>query len=91
LESDRLNFYEIEIWNRVLNWGIKQIPGKLDKFKVEDWTTEDFTELEEKLKNCVPLIRFHHIKSEDFCKFVIPFQPIISGLYNLSFYLFYLS
>jgi hypothetical protein len=80
LESDRLYLYEVEIWNRVLSWGIKQIPRKLDKSKVKDWTVEDFMELEEILRNCVPLIRFHHIKSNDFYSFVMPFQPIIPGL-----------
>ncbi|RIA86534.1 hypothetical protein C1645_327983 [Glomus cerebriforme] len=77
LENDDLNFYEIDIWNRVLKWGIEQMPRKLNKRKMEDWMIEDFLELEEKLKNCIQLIRFHHIQSKDFYKDVIPFQPII--------------
>lgn len=79
LESDNLNLYEVEIWNNVLNWGIKQIPRKLNKRKIEDWTTEDFMELEEKLKNCTPLIRFHHINSKDFYNAIVPFQSVIPG------------
>ncbi|PKC04974.1 POZ domain-containing protein [Rhizophagus irregularis] len=79
LENDNLNLYEIDIWNNVLDWGIKQISKKLDKHKLENWSTEDFMELEEKLKKCIPLIRFHHINSKDFYNAVVPFQPIIPG------------
>jgi hypothetical protein len=79
LENDNLNLYEIEIWNKVLDWGIKQISRKLNKRKMNDWIMEDFMELEEKLKNCIPLIRFHHINSKDFYNSVVPFQPIIPG------------
>lgn len=79
LENDNLNLYEIDIWNNVLDWGIKQISKKLDKHKLEDWSTEDFMELEEKLKKCIPLIRFHHINSKDFYNAVVPFQPILPG------------
>jgi len=77
LKSDDLHLYEIEIWVKVLDWGMKR---KLNKHKVEDWAIEDFTELEMKLKNCIPLIRFYHIKSGDFYNEVIPFQPIIPVL-----------
>ncbi|CAG8522773.1 1833_t:CDS:10 [Funneliformis caledonium] len=80
LRNDNLHLYEIEIWEKVLEWGINQIPRKLNRFKVEDWEVEDFIELEMKLKKCIPLIRFYHIKSGILYNDVIPFQPIIPGL-----------
>ncbi|CAI2162747.1 12540_t:CDS:10 [Funneliformis geosporum] len=77
LKNDYLHLYEIEIWEKVLDWGINQIPRKLNRCNVEEWEAEDFIELEMKLKNCMPLIRFYHIKSGILYNEVIPFQPII--------------
>ncbi|CAG8645872.1 6502_t:CDS:2, partial [Acaulospora morrowiae] len=41
------------------------------------WNNEDFLELERILHNCIPLIRFFHISSNDFYDKIWPFQKIL--------------
>ncbi|RHZ62384.1 hypothetical protein Glove_340g71 [Diversispora epigaea] len=76
LKSDELAMDEIKIWNCLIKWGIEQTPKlKNDPKKLTD---QDFITLEKRLHNCIPLIRFRQISTENFYLKVWPFKKIIS-------------
>ncbi|KAF0528901.1 kelch-like protein 17 [Gigaspora margarita] len=89
LKRDDFSVEEIDIWNFVINWGIKQTPSILER-DISKWTFEDFTLLGTTLRNLIPFIRLYQITSKDFYHRVWPFEKILNkdlkeGL--LSFYL----
>ncbi|RGB40518.1 BTB/POZ domain-containing protein [Rhizophagus diaphanus] len=55
LKRDDLKLEEIEIWDYLIKWGIKNTDSINNLSK---WTSKDFTELEKTLHNCIPYIRF---------------------------------
>ncbi|PKY44520.1 hypothetical protein RhiirA4_443175 [Rhizophagus irregularis] len=55
LKRDDLKLEEIEIWDYLIKWGIKNTDSINNLSK---WTSNDFTELEKTLHNCIPYIRF---------------------------------
>ncbi|CAG8693723.1 4579_t:CDS:2 [Acaulospora morrowiae] len=76
LESDEFIIDEIEIWDYVIKWGIAQGP-KL-KSNVKDFEDQDFEALEKRLRNFIPLIRFHEISMANFYISIWPFKKILS-------------
>jgi hypothetical protein len=57
LKRDDLKLEEIEVWNYLIKWGIKNTESILDENST-NWTSMDFSELEKTLHNCIPHIRF---------------------------------
>ncbi|GBC10237.1 hypothetical protein RclHR1_09460010 [Rhizophagus clarus] len=55
LKRDDLKLEEIEIWDYLIKWGIKNTDSINNSTR---WTSIDFTELEKTLHNCIPYIRF---------------------------------
>ncbi|EXX53684.1 hypothetical protein RirG_241700 [Rhizophagus irregularis DAOM 197198w] len=76
LKRDDLNLVEIEIWENLIKWGVAQIPKQLSN-DPNDWIKEDFTELERKIYNLIPLIRFYQISSKELFKKIKPFEEIL--------------
>ncbi|RHZ88766.1 hypothetical protein Glove_21g336 [Diversispora epigaea] len=76
LKYDELVIDEIELWDCLIKWGIEQKP-KLNK-DVKKFTDKDFKALEERLHNCIPLIRFHEISMKDYYLKIRPFRKLIS-------------
>ncbi|CAG8438309.1 4782_t:CDS:2 [Ambispora gerdemannii] len=72
---DSLRLKEIEIWNKVIKWGIFQCQSS--PADLSSWTPRHFETLRGNLSRCIPLIRFFDISSEDFHQRVLPFQQII--------------
>ncbi|RIA94610.1 hypothetical protein C1645_817774 [Glomus cerebriforme] len=66
---------EIEIWNKVIKWGIEKEP-KLEK-EISKWTQIDFEELKERLKDLLPHIRFYTIPGSEYYQYIRPYKKIL--------------
>src|SRR6266498_3597179 len=66
---------EIFIWENLLKWTCKQQP--VIQHDINKWNKNDFTVMERRLSRFIPLIRFHHISSEDFLLKVYPFKELL--------------
>ncbi|CAG8540052.1 10980_t:CDS:2 [Diversispora eburnea] len=97
LQKDDLGMLEIELWRRIVEWGIRQLPFQLDP-DVTKWRDDDFILLKEKLRPCIPYIRWRHIGATDFAAQVTIYGKILplelcepdingsSAFYNLPIY-----
>ncbi|CAG8466228.1 326_t:CDS:1 [Acaulospora colombiana] len=91
LGRDDLEIDEIEIWDYLIRWGIAQTPSLPRDSDVENWTRDHFGELEETLHQCIPLIRFFHISSDDYFKKVFPYKRILPKSLKQDIYGYFLS
>ncbi|CAB4420218.1 unnamed protein product [Rhizophagus irregularis] len=65
LKCDNLKLEEIEIWDYLIKWGIKNtdyIPNE----NLIKWTPMDFSKLEKTLHNCIPYVRFSQMSFKVF-------------------------
>ncbi|CAG8588023.1 6418_t:CDS:2, partial [Acaulospora morrowiae] len=74
LKRDDLLMEEIEIWDRLIAWGIAQ-NQQVDR-DIMKWTSMDYDFLKCTLEQCIPLIRYFHIDSSDYYDKVRPFDQI---------------
>ncbi|CAI2188005.1 19095_t:CDS:2 [Funneliformis geosporum] len=75
LKRDDLQVEEIDAWDCLIQWGIKQIPDlESDRAK---WDQKDFKALEKTLKELVPFIRFMEISPIEFYDKVRPYKVVI--------------
>jgi hypothetical protein len=65
LKCDELKLEEIEIWNYLIEWGIKNTDFISNKNLIK-WTPMDFSNLEKTLHNCIPYIRFSQMSPKVF-------------------------
>ncbi|EXX64996.1 BTB/POZ domain-containing protein [Rhizophagus irregularis DAOM 181602=DAOM 197198] len=90
LKRDDLNLVEIEIWESLIKWGVAQVSRQLSNSNPNiwtnsrqlsnnpnEWTKENFTELERNIHNLIPLIRFYEISSKDHFKKIGPYEEIL--------------
>ncbi|RHZ46427.1 hypothetical protein Glove_621g4 [Diversispora epigaea] len=75
LKRNDLQVEEIKIWDYVIKWGIVQNPTLHADSK--EWSNENFKALEITLRQCLPLIRYFHISSEDIWEKVKPYKKIL--------------
>ncbi|RIA92317.1 hypothetical protein C1645_79793 [Glomus cerebriforme] len=88
LKSDKLKIDEIEIWNRVLKWGLAKHPSLNPNPKI--WTPAEAEAVATTFKNILPLVRFFQLSSEQFTQSVRPYKKILSeDLYEelISYYM----
>ncbi|GBC34391.2 BTB/POZ protein [Rhizophagus irregularis DAOM 181602=DAOM 197198] len=84
IKRDDLQMKEIEIWEHVLKWGLAQNPTLVSDPDI--WTDNDFKAMETTLQNCLPLIRFFSLSSEEFLQKVHPYKKLLkSQLYDELF------
>ncbi|RHZ88767.1 hypothetical protein Glove_21g334 [Diversispora epigaea] len=76
LKYNELVIDEIELWDYLIKWGIGQKSKLIND--VNKFSDKDFKTLEERLYNCIPLIRFHEISMKDYYLKIRPFRKIIS-------------
>ncbi|CAB4420221.1 unnamed protein product [Rhizophagus irregularis] len=57
LKCNNIKLEEIEIWDYLIKWGIKNTDS-ISNDNLIKWTSMDFRELEKTLHNCIPYIRF---------------------------------
>ncbi|GBC10239.1 hypothetical protein RclHR1_09460012 [Rhizophagus clarus] len=73
LKCDKLKLEEIEIWDYLIKWGIKNT----DYENSVKWTPLDFSELEKTLHNCIPYIRFSQMSPKVFDQLRKQFKSIL--------------
>ncbi|RIA96967.1 hypothetical protein C1645_802054 [Glomus cerebriforme] len=76
LKRDDLNLPEIDIWRYIIRWGIEQEPP-ITASEIKKWN-EEFVELERRLHNLIPYIRFFSISATQYYEEVRPFSKILS-------------
>ncbi|RIA79997.1 hypothetical protein C1645_793442, partial [Glomus cerebriforme] len=76
LQRDDIEINEIEIWNQIILWGIKNTLN-LSSNNLLEWNNQDFESLKETLKNCIPWIRFFQIQPQEFANYVWPYKKIL--------------
>ncbi|KAG9284965.1 hypothetical protein G9A89_009775 [Geosiphon pyriformis] len=67
---------QVEIWERLIHWGIYQSPN-LQHLDMESWSSTHWSDLKRIIRDCVPLIRFYKISAHDFYEKVIPFEKAL--------------
>ncbi|KAF0412820.1 btb/poz domain-containing protein 19-like [Gigaspora margarita] len=75
LKCDNLNMKEMDIWKRLIQWGIAQ--HKTLRQDVTKFTHEDFKMLKKTLHELIQLVRFHQMKREEFMIEVWPFRHLL--------------
>ncbi len=88
---------ELEVWTKLIKWGIHNSGISLKNSLlssntspseiIKDFSNKDFTALEEKIEDLIPLIRFYQIGLDDYFKEIgHPFKNILpKGLNNAIF------
>src|SRR4051794_11662173 len=83
LEQDELGIEEIEIWEYILKWALTRMSTQNNVDNLSQWTSSDFSELEEILHDLIPHIRWFQIPAKIFWRKVSPFRSIFpEQLYN---------
>ncbi|CAG8562766.1 10804_t:CDS:2 [Diversispora eburnea] len=87
-----LRFTEIELWNKLIEWGKAHIQDVTEGGEdIMNWSKEDFNNLEEILHDLIPLIRFFQIFSDDFYKFVYPYKRILPKVLRKDLVAYYIT
>src|SRR5207248_7372592 len=81
IKRDDLQMKEVEVWEHVLKWGLEK-----NATLIADpvtWSDNDFKIMENTLQNCLPLIRFFSLSSEEFFQKIRPYKKLLkSQLYE---------
>ncbi|CAG8447663.1 164_t:CDS:2 [Funneliformis mosseae] len=77
IKRDDLDLSEVDIWKYLLQWAINQHPLLNTSGDADSWTKKDFMELENRLKDFLPYIRFFQIPGDKLYEFVWPFKKIL--------------
>ncbi|CAG8589579.1 10732_t:CDS:2, partial [Acaulospora morrowiae] len=79
IKRDELKIEEVDIWERLISWGIFQTSGikEMKPSDVKKFSEKDFKNLKGTLDPFIPYIRFHEISSKDFFCKVRPFRKIL--------------
>jgi len=66
IQNDNLQMSDIQVWERVIEWGLAQnpeIPSDPTSF-----SKDDFNNLKNTLQQCIPFVKFHNLSSREFSK-----------------------
>src|ERR1051325_6784672 len=75
IRRDDLQMDEADVWERVLKWGLEKNPTLiLDPLT---WSDNDLKAMENTLQNCLPLIRFFSLSSEDYFQKVRSYKKLL--------------
>ncbi|PKK71075.1 hypothetical protein RhiirC2_778850 [Rhizophagus irregularis] len=74
LQRDDLGLQEVEIWNKVIQWGIANTSNL--KGNVTSWNKEDFMFLERTMHRVIPLLRLFQMSPADYCHKVRPYKQL---------------
>ncbi|GBB96936.1 hypothetical protein RclHR1_02880002 [Rhizophagus clarus] len=75
IKRDDLQMKEIEIWEHVLKWGLEKNATLLPD--PTTWSDDDFKMMKNTLEQCLPLVRFFSLSSDDFFQNVRPYKKIL--------------
>ncbi|GES93536.1 hypothetical protein GLOIN_2v1868410 [Rhizophagus clarus] len=78
--GDDLQMKEIEVWERVLEWGLAQNHPLDANYNPDpnDWSDDDFKKMKNTLQHCLPLIRLFSLSSEEFLK-IRPYKKLLNN------------
>ena len=76
IQNDNRQMNEIQVWERVLKWGIAQNPELSSD--PSSYSKDDFNSLKNTLQQCIPFIKFHNITSREFLNKIFPYREIFS-------------
>ncbi|RIB11140.1 hypothetical protein C2G38_131274 [Gigaspora rosea] len=76
IKRDDLQMEEIKIWKYIIKWGIAQNPD-LSLDGLENWTNDNFLSLKNRLKSCLPHVRYFQISGYDIVDYVQPYHQIL--------------
>ncbi|KAG9287971.1 hypothetical protein G9A89_017566 [Geosiphon pyriformis] len=76
LQMEDLEMEEVEVWQSLIKWGIRNTPRLVGK-KLVSWSAEDFAALEKTIHKCIPLIRYYDISGDDYFNYFIPYKKVI--------------
>ncbi|RHZ85345.1 hypothetical protein Glove_66g67 [Diversispora epigaea] len=76
LKCDGLELEEIKIWEYLIQWGIENTNSILDH-DLTKWVPENFMDLKNTLRNCIPHIRFFQMSPVDYTKVRAQFKDIL--------------
>ncbi|GES92272.1 BTB/POZ protein [Rhizophagus clarus] len=75
IQNDYLQMSEVQIWERVIKWGITQNPElPLD---LTNYSKNDFKTLKNTLQQCIPFVRFYNLSSKEFTDQVLPYRKLL--------------
>ena len=75
IQNDNLQMNEIQIWERVIKWGLAQNPELPSDFT--NYSKEDFKTLRNTLQHCIPFIRFYNLTSKEFTDKILPCRKLL--------------
>ncbi|RIA85600.1 hypothetical protein C1645_879196 [Glomus cerebriforme] len=75
IKNDNLQMSEIQIWERVIKWGLAQNPALPSE--LTNYSKDDFKTLKNTLQQCIPFIRFYNLTCKEFMDKVIPYKKIL--------------
>ncbi|GES96385.1 carbohydrate-binding module family 13 protein [Rhizophagus clarus] len=75
IQNDNLIMNELQVWKRVLRWGLDQNPGLPSD--PESFSEDDISALRNTLQQCIPLIKFYNFTSKEFLDKVFPYREIL--------------
>ncbi|GET65010.1 hypothetical protein GLOIN_2v1782772 [Rhizophagus irregularis DAOM 181602=DAOM 197198] len=75
IERNDLKMKEIEVWERVLKWGLAQNPTIVSD--PDTWKDDDFKIMKNTLQHCTPLVRFFSLSPKDFLFKVRPYKKLL--------------
>ncbi|GBB85448.1 hypothetical protein RclHR1_00120002 [Rhizophagus clarus] len=80
IKRDDLQMKEIEVWERVLEWGLAQNHPLDANYNPDpnDWSDDDFKKMKNTLQHCLPLIRLFSLSSEEFLK-IRPYKKLLNN------------
>ncbi|GES90255.1 hypothetical protein GLOIN_2v1481345 [Rhizophagus clarus] len=76
IRRDDLQMKEVEVFGYVLKWGLAQNQNLISDSN--SWTDNDFKAMKNTLQNCLPLIRFFSLSSEEFAQKVRPYKNLLN-------------
>ncbi|EXX68704.1 uncharacterized protein OCT59_008893 [Rhizophagus irregularis] len=80
LKRDDLGIEEVKIWQHLIKWGVAHTPllSNVKFSELSNWTITEFNALEKTLHDCLPLIRYFQMSSDDIYKNVFPYKKILN-------------
>ncbi|GES76322.1 carbohydrate-binding module family 13 protein [Rhizophagus clarus] len=89
IQNENLQMSEIQIWERVIEWGLAQNSGLPSN--PTNFSKDDFNTLKNTLQQCIPFIKFYNITSREFLKKVLPYKKILPKLLYKDLLIYFLE
>jgi hypothetical protein len=75
IQHDNFRMNVIQVWERVLKWGITQNPELPSD--PSSYSKEDFNTLKDTLQQCIPFIKLYNLSSKEFVDKIYPYKKVL--------------